>query len=562
VRFQRIVQTLVFALFIFLLWRAAYPLVENLPVDIFLRFDPLISLGVMGAVRRFIPALAWALVLVALTFFLGRLFCGYICPMGATIDFTDRVIRKKKQPGKTNSFEAAGRWRTVKYLFLTGVLGTTLLGVSSLFLFSPLSLITRFYSLVIYPPLMMFSDAALSLFQPLFPRIGLDSLSLAYVETPRFDTNLFVAALAAGIFAMGLIKPRFWCRNLCPAGALYALCSKKPLFRRRVSEDCTACGRCLRACPMAAIGEDFVTTAHTECVVCLKCQEICPENAISFSARGRDRSPVPEFNAGRRAVLTAGAAGVGAAAIAMTSLNYLHAGEAPRALRASTLIRPPGALPEVEFQERCVRCGECMKACLTNTLQPVWFEAGLTGLWSPRVTPRLAACEQKCNVCGHVCPTGAIRPLPLQDKKYAKIGTAAIEKSLCLAWEQNKKCLICDEICPYNAISTQFAPDHTVTVPVIDEDKCNGCGYCEMRCPVTGKSAIRVSPQGELRLAYGSYEEKARELKLIFHAKDSVQDQFILDRNDAGQPSETTGQPPEKRETPPKLPPGFITGGE
>ena len=559
-RFQRIVQTLVFALFIFLLWRAAYPLADNLPVDIFLRFDPLIAVGVMGAVRRFIPALTWALVLLALTFLLGRLFCGYICPMGATIDFTDRVIRGGKKPGKNNGFEASGQWRPVKYLLLTGVLGTTLLGVSSLFLFSPLSIITRFYSLVLYPLLIMFSDAALSLFRPLFPHIGLNSLSLAYLETPRFATNLFVAALAAGIFALALIKPRFWCRNLCPAGAMFALCSQKPLFRRRVSDACTACTRCLRACPMAAIGEDFVTTAHSECVVCLKCQEICPENAISFSARGRDRSPVPEFNVGRRALLTAGAAGVATAAIAMTNLHYLHAGEEPKPLRPSALIRPPGALPEMEFQERCVRCGECMKACLTNTLQPVWFEAGLTGLWSPRITPRLAACEQQCNVCGHVCPTGAIRPLPLRDKKYAKIGTAAIDKSLCLAWEQNKKCLVCDEICPYNAISSQFAPDHTVTVPVIDENKCNGCGYCELRCPVIGTSAIRVSPQGELRLASGSYEEKARQLKLIFHAKDSVEDQFILDRGAAVQPSENTGYPSDKQEEPSKLPPGFITG--
>ncbi len=560
-RFQRIIQTLVFLVFVALLWLAAYPLVNNLPVDIFLRFDPLISLGVMGAARKFIPTLTWALVLLALTFFLGRLFCGYLCPMGATIDFSDRFLRKGKKLGKSNSFEASDSFRSLKYMFLAGVLGTTLLGVSSLFLFSPLSIITRFYSLVIYPLAVMVSDLALSVGQPLFSSLGLDRLSLVYFDTPRFATNLFVACLAVGIFALGLVKPRFWCRNLCPAGALFALCSKKPLFRRRVSEACTGCSRCLRACPMGAIGEDYVTTAHTECITCLKCREVCPEGAISFSARGRDRSPVPEFSVGRRTVLTAGAAGVAAAAVAMTNLTYLHAGEEPKPLRSSTLVRPPGALPEVQFQERCVRCGECMKACLTNTLQPVWFEAGLTGLWSPRITPRAGACEQGCNVCGHVCPTGALRPLTLGDKKFAKIGTAIIDKSRCLAWEQNKKCLVCDEICPYNAISSQFAPDHTVTVPVIDENKCNGCGYCEFRCPLTGEAAIKVSPQGELRLASGSYEQKARELGLIFYAKDSVEDQFILNRNDNGQrqPAPTPENSMQKAEPAQKLPPGFIT---
>jgi MauM/NapG family ferredoxin protein len=246
-----------------------------------------------------------------------------------------------------------------------------------------------------------------------------------------------------------------------------------------------------------------------------------------------------------------------AAAIAMTNLKHLHGGEVPRGLRSSRLVRPPGALPERDFQARCVRCGECVKGCLTNTLQLVWFEAGITGLWTPKITARLAGCEQGCNLCGHLCPTGAIRPLNLEEKIFAKIGTARIIKTRCIAWEQDRRCLICDEICPYNAISSQFVAGHPVTVPVIDENKCNGCGYCEDKCPVSGESAVVVEPLGELRMASGSYKEKARELGLVFHAKTSVEDHFILNAPKRYEQSVEKTPLDQVKEPASALPPGF-----
>jgi len=301
---------------------------------------------------------------------------------------------------------------------------------------------------------------------------------------------------------------------------------------------------------MGAISKDFKSTAHTECITCLKCREVCPEGAVSFRVTRNVPAMKKEMDLGRRSLLGAGAAGMAFAAVTMTNLHHLHGHENPRALRSSRLLRPPGALPEPDFQARCVRCGECIKACLTNTLQPVWFEAGLSGLWTPKVTARLAGCEQGCNVCGRVCPTGAIRPLSLEEKIFAKIGTARIEKSRCIAWEQDKKCLICDEVCPYNAIVSQFVGERTVTAPVVEENKCNGCGYCEDKCPVIGESAIIVEPLGEVRLATGSYREKAKELGLIFHAEDAAEDHFILDgaRRESGEMDVSEEE----------LPPGFI----
>jgi MauM/NapG family ferredoxin protein len=558
-RFQRVLQIPLFLLFLVLLWLAAYPLPSWLEVDLFLRLDPLISLGAMATARAYIPRVAWVLLILGVSLILGRLFCGYICPMGATIDFVDWLRRKKrKQSTPENSFEVSGQHRNLKYLFLAGIGGTSLLGISSDFLFSPLSLITRFYSFVIYPMVIMILNLFLQAFSPLFPAIKLEELSFIRFSEPRFNTNLFVACLVLAIFLLGVIRPRFWCRNLCPSGAILALFSLRPLFRRRVSEKCNECGKCLRVCPMGAIGKDIVTTAHTECVACLQCQEVCPEKAISFEIMTKAAVPVPEIDLSRRKLLSAGVTGMAAAALTMTNLKHLHGGETPRALRSSQLIRPPGALPEPAFQARCVRCGECVKACLTNTLQPVWFEAGLSGIWSPKITARLGGCEQNCNLCGLVCPTGAIRFLSMEEKLYAKIGTARIEKSRCIAWEQDRQCLICDEICPYNAITSQLADGHRVTVPVVDENRCNGCGYCESKCPIAGDSAIMVEPLGELRLASGSYQEKAREFGLVFQAKTSLLEHSILDVQQVDKNASTRTPRGESKGKEISLPPGFI----
>ena len=185
------------------------------------------------------------------------------------------------------------------------------------------------------------------------------------------------------------------------------------------------------------------------------------------------------------------------------------------------LVRPPGALPESAFLAACVRCGECMLACPTNTLQPIWLRAGFLGLFSPALTARRGPCDPHCSACGRVCPTGAIRPLDGLERVWAKTGTAVIDRARCLAWEQDRKCLVCDEVCPFDAVEFRAQEGLSVTVPHVDEDRCAGCGYCEHQCPVQNRAAIVVHPQGEIRLTRGSYQEeaKARGLSLSIREK-------------------------------------------
>lgn len=117
--------------------------------------------------------------------------------------------------------------------------------------------------------------------------------------------------------------------------------------------------------------------------------------------------------------------------------------------------------------------------------------------------PRRGPCDPNCNACGRVCPTRAIAPLTLAQKQWAKMGTAEVVESRCLACSENRACVVCQEVCPFGAIDLVRAPNVSVPVPRVNPERCFGCGYCEMHCP-TARPAIIAKPDGALRLAPGS----------------------------------------------------------
>jgi len=181
-----------------------------------------------------------------------------------------------------------------------------------------------------------------------------------------------------------------------------------------------------------------------------------------------------------------------------------------------------------------------MKVCKTNTLQPADLETGFEGLWTPHHIMRHAPCEKECNMCGYVCPTQAIRALPLEEKKFVKIGTVVIDRHRCIAWEQEKLCLICAEICPFNAIEMRIVDNFRGMFkrPFVVEDKCTGCGYCEKACPVYGRSAIEVYSIGEERKRSGSYiTETKKKLREVHDMHESTYDADLMGSGGAGAPS-------------------------
>lgn len=502
---RRVSQLAIFALFVFLFLNTEYKDNDVLEyaVNVFLRFDPLIAGAAMLAGRVAI-ALVWpSLILVALSLLLGRFFCGWACPMGAVLDGADAIIAGRR---KLQAKIPAGL-RTAKYVGLALFAGGALFSLQWIFFADPLCLLVRSLTFAVYPGInhaiesgvdAIYGTALFNAVSPLYNWLKGHFLSFTqpYFYAAMTTGIVFLAVLGAGLF-----QRRFWCRNLCPLGALLALISRVSPVKRLVSEAaCTRCSACAKKCRMGAIPEGYLATAAGECIECMDCAVACPESAIRFGFAGK--APVEGVMAGRRALLAGLAVGTASAAFAGVGGH--------RKTPSPLLIRPPGSLEEKEFLDRCVRCGECMRVCVANGLQPATHQAGLEGLWSPVMDCRIGYCEFNCTLCGQVCPTGAIKRLEREEKQKVKIGLATVDRSRCLPWRGASPCIVCEEHCPTpkkaiflreEAIQMENGTTQIVQRPLVDENLCIGCGICENKCPLTDRSAINVTSRGESRAA-------------------------------------------------------------
>jgi MauM/NapG family ferredoxin protein len=497
-----------------------------------------------------------AIILVILTLIFGRFFCGYICPLGTFIDFCNIILFKKPKK-KEKPYPKPNR--NIKYFILTGVVAGSLLGANVLHFFSPMSIFPRVFTLVIFPPIIRFLNLLLDISRPLNSALGIDPLAHYSFNPLYFSGTTITFILILSIIAANYWRKRFWCRYICPTGALLSLFSRFAVIKRKVNkEKCNDCMLCASSCDMRAIKEHPQETVLSECTLCASCEKACNRkvNSIGFTNFGFGGDDAKLTVTRRKFIYSTATGIIGASA--------LKAGIHNKKDINGRLIRPPGSLPEQDFLSQCIRCGECMKVCKTNGLQPSGLDSGLDTLWTPRLIPRLGACEDKCNMCGYVCPTRAIRQLPLKEKLFVKIGTAVIDRHRCIAWEQNLLCLICDEICPYDAIEFRVVTSFTGSFkrPFVIEEKCTGCGWCEHKCPVAGRGAIEVYSIGADRISRGSYiTEKKKKLREITENSETSYDVEAL--GSGGEKINLLPKPSEdfkiqKKEEDEELPGGFI----
>ncbi|HMK60224.1 MAG TPA: 4Fe-4S binding protein [Dissulfurispiraceae bacterium] len=493
-------------LFLFLFFQTESKGVDELgyPVKLFLDFDPLILITTLFSAHTVAVAFYLSLAMIVVTAIFGRIFCGWVCPLGTLNNLTG-LMRNKKHSGTIKG------WYRLKYYLLILLVVSSLFTLQLVGLMDPLCLAIRSLSLSVNP---LFNNAVRAFFDSLYD-LHVKSISdlteavyaviknsMLSFEQPYFRQGSFIGFLFFGILALNLYESRFWCKYLCPLGAFLGIISRYSLLGRNVSEGCNSCGLCSVNCQSTAASDHSGKWKKSECMICMNCDDICPQKAVSFGFSISQAAKPFTIDLGRRRVMASAAAGL--LSVPLIRSNPLSR----KGFSEPTVIRPPGSLSETEFLKRCIKCGECMKVCITNGLQPALFEAGIEGLWSPVLVPRFGYCEFRCTLCGQVCPTGAIKKLPLEEKMKTRIGLAMIDKGRCLPYAHSTPCIVCEEVCPtpkkaiwFEHVIVQDREGRKIAVkqPRVDMNLCIGCGICETKCPVRGRPAIYVSSVGEAR---------------------------------------------------------------
>ncbi len=511
---------------------------ERLPAETILSLDPLVGVSTALASRRINAAVYFAAAVFVMCAVFPRMFCGYFCPLGTLIDCFDGLIARLgrlvgRRPNRGSDgvvVEGAGRGRW-RFGLLALVLAAAATGTVVAGYVAAIPVVTRGAVALLRPPL--------------------TAAARDWHQVPSWTLPHSAAVLTLfGVIGLSLFGRRFWCRVLCPTGALCSLPALVSVGVRRVDHRCVRCGKCREICAFDAIEPDYATRS-ADCTFCQDCGGACPAGAIHFVPRWSRQedahSNAADGAAQPNAAMPQNPAASASSAVVRSSRRAwlaVLAGGAAGGLcgwaigasrgRSESLVRPPGSLPETLFLETCVRCFHCIQACPNDALWPTGFEFGLDAFWTPRLAAEWAGCEPSCANCGQVCPTGAIRPLPIGEKRFARLGLAVVDRTTCLPYAGRGECRHCVDQCEragYRAIEfvrvgTEFddegrpIEDTGFLAPVVLADRCVGCGQCENRCfsvnvvreMLLDRSAIRVEAGGgnDDRIETGSYAELRR----------------------------------------------------
>jgi len=510
---RRISQTFFFAMFC---WFCIVSTVGNRfwqirawPVDLFLWLDPLVAIGTALTTHTLYYPLLWALVTIVLTIVFGRFFCGWVCPFGALHQFVVYLGNRRKKTAQKIYLNKYRKTQYIKYLILIFFLFMAAfpsLAVSlQTGLLDPIPLVTRSFNLLLLP-------------------IVDRPVNFVSVTARFYEGGWLVLALFLTTVVINLLIPRFYCRFVCPLGALFGIISRFAIWRiGKMQSECSNCRLCEEACEGAC--EPSSSIRISECLLCFNCRSDCRDELIAYQTRPSLAGEITIPDVSRRGFALSLVSGV-SAVLALrlnnkTGSNWQH-----------TIIRPPGALSEGEFLKRCIKCGQCMRACPTNVIQPGGIERGLENLWTPILNNRIGSsgCQLNCVVCGQICPSSAIRPITLAEKRgldeFAqagpiKMGTAFIDHNRCLPWAMGKPCIVCEENCPlspkaiytqecYNTVRDGALTVKRVVANVIEVEQtlvrdkfASGDYYCavegEERSRITANNeySLEVYPEGQ-----------------------------------------------------------------
>ena len=474
---------------------------------------------------QFLPALlalnvGVVLGLILLTLLVGRVYCSVICPMGVFQDIVSWISGKRKKKQNRFSYSPEKKW--LRY----GVLGLFIV-----------ALVTGIGSLVaLLAPYSSYGRIASNLFAPLY-RWGNNVLafiaehinSYAFYQTDVWLKSLptFIIAVVTFIVVAVLAwrNGRTYCNTICPVGTVLGLFSRFSLFRPVINTNkCKNCSLCARRCKAACIDYKNHNIDHSRCVACMDCIDNCKHGALRLECRfGNKRSDKKakeeskrksnavtthvqkkssdikiqqeQVDTARRSFISTTAL-LAAAATVKAQQKKVDGGlaviEDKKIPTRATPIVPPGAWSARHFAQHCTGCQLCVSACPNNVLRP---STDLEKLLQPEMSYERGYCRPECNRCSEVCPAGAIKPITVEDKSSTRIGHAVWIRKNCIPMTDDVECGNCARHCPSGAIlmvHSDADDENSIKIPVVNVERCIGCGACENLCPARPFSAIYV----------------------------------------------------------------------
>ncbi|WP_108823503.1 4Fe-4S binding protein [Dysgonomonas sp. Marseille-P4361] len=440
--------------------------------------------------------------LLILTFAFGRLYCSVICPLGVFQDIISRIgKRSKKLP---YSYSIAITW--LRYLTLILFIVAIILGINTIYsVLDPYSAYGRIAS-GFFAPLYQLGNNLIADFSE---RIN----SYAFYTTEIWTKNFFVLGTAIAtfitVFILAWRNGRTYCNTICPVGTILGLISKYSLFKPIINTaNCNSCGVCARNCKASCIDSKNHKIDYSRCVTCMNCINKCSHNAIEYtfaykkneipsleSVEANSTQVTTKDKSSRRNFFTIGA-GLAATSILKAQEMKVDGGFVDLEDKISpdkeTIIAPPGARSIRNLTKNCTACQLCVSVCPNHVLQP---SSKLDRFMQPQMSFERGYCRPECTKCSEVCPTGAINLITTADKSAIQIGHAVWVKERCIVLRDEVSCNTCERKCPVNAIHMVLSDPNnpeSLKTPIVNDERCIGCGACENLCPSRPLSAIYV----------------------------------------------------------------------
>ena len=457
-------------------------------------------LGWMAKVQ-FLPAVlalnfGVVAILLVLTLLFGRVYCSVICPLGVMQDIISWIHGKTKKKNRFRfSYSPAINW--LRYGVLALFIVALVAGLHSLVaLVAPYSAYGRIASNLLAPVYQLGNN----FFAWIAERAG----SYAFYSTEVWIRSGATFAVAAATFAVVAVLAwkhgRTWCNTICPVGSVLGLFSRFSVFAPVIdTEKCRNCGLCGKQCKSSCINMKEHEIDYSRCVACMDCIETCKEGAIHYACRyGKKGSPSPaqgNVDKSKRAFLVSSA--IATTAVAAKAQEMKVDGGLAEIERAAkperqTRLVPAGSLSLKNFADHCTACQLCVSVCPNQVLRP---STSLMTLMQPEMSYERGYCRPECTKCSDVCPAGAIRPISVEEKSSTQIGHAVVCLDNCVVNTDEVSCGNCARHCPAGAISmVRKNPDDpkSLRIPVVNEERCIGCGACENLCPARPFTAIHV----------------------------------------------------------------------